>query len=592
MDISFEQTIQALTETQHKLKRSFNLLSNARLLAFLGAAGFFVAAAIGPPWLAAPGGVCLLLFIALVIKHAQVDETLRTVTRKAEIVAMYLARAEGSWDAFADDGADFALPQHPYAEDLDILGPGGLYQYLCCANTPAGRAQLAAALLDEPRPLAQIAARQLAVQELAGNFEFCVNLQAAGASPGEYAATGRLLAYMQQQKAGKLPPRPVLYILSATFVLGAVLGALGLLPFWVPALLFVALAGFAAYGYIKCGPVLGPLGGIKRSLAAYRRQIDTLQGHTPAAPLLSEQHSLLTATQGGVLTALKQLDTIAAAVEFRSSGLLHFVVNLLTLWDLHCAAALEKWRAANSAHLPAWLDALGVYEMCASLAVPAQVRAEYSFPQLLPNGMVLKGQALSHPLIPAKDVVANNIDCSDMILLVTGSNMSGKTTLLRTVGTSLVLAWAGAPVAAQSFTCSPLHLYTSMRNADDLSKGVSTFYAELLRIKTIVQQAKTGRPLLFLLDEIFKGTNSADRIAGAKAVIANLSAANCIGLVSTHDLELCVLEEENARVHNFHFEEQYAGDEIHFDYRMRPGRSTTTNARHLMRLAGISLPPQ
>ena len=199
----------------------------------------------------------------------------------------------------------------------------------------------------------------------------------------------------------------------------------------------------------------------------------------------------------------------------------------------------------------------------------------------------LAATALRNPLLPEETAVANDAALTAGTTIITGSNMSGKTTWLRTLGMNAVLAWAGAPVCATAFSLSPLALYTSIRVDDSLAEGMSTFYAELLRIKEMIEAERTGRPLLLLIDEIFKGTNSADRITGARAALAHLTNAHSITLVSTHDFELCDLEVPGGSVRNAHFEEHYTDGKIAFDYRLRAGRCETTNAVYLLRLVGI-----
>lgn len=200
---------------------------------------------------------------------------------------------------------------------------------------------------------------------------------------------------------------------------------------------------------------------------------------------------------------------------------------------------------------------------------------------------------MGHPLINEKERVVNDFALEDQICIVTGSNMSGKTTLLRTIGVNLVLAYAGAAVCAKGFTCSILDIFTSMRINDDLNSGISTFYAELLRIKTIIEYSKKKQPMLFLIDEVFRGTNSRDRVTGAKNVLMNLNKGWIIGLISTHDFELCDFENDvSGRIFNMHFTETYTDGEIRFDYKLREGRCKTANAKYLMKMVGIEIADQ
>jgi DNA mismatch repair ATPase MutS len=252
---------------------------------------------------------------------------------------------------------------------------------------------------------------------------------------------------------------------------------------------------------------------------------------------------------------------------------------------------LEAWKEQAGRSLNTWLQALGDFEALASLAVIAHDYPNWCIPEVEETPPYLKASQMGHPLL-TEDRVCNDLAILPQagILLITGSNMSGKSTLLRTAGVNLVLAYAGAPVCAAAFRCSLMRIYTCMRVNDNLEQSISSFYAELLRIKMIVAAAKQAtRPVFFLLDEVFKGTNSQDRHTGAKILIKQLKRLGAVGLVSTHDLELAELAAESKGIINYHFREYYQNDRIHFDYKLRPGVSTTRNALYLIKLAGIDI---
>jgi DNA mismatch repair ATPase MutS len=280
----------------------------------------------------------------------------------------------------------------------------------------------------------------------------------------------------------------------------------------------------------------------------------------------------------------------------------YFIFNILFLLDYQWMFALEKWKEKSGRHLEAWLNVLGESEALSSLAVIQHDHPQWAAPELSCGKSPVKGMALNrtmpvfaaekmgHPLL-GNSCVPNDLVFKrpENILLVTGSNMSGKSTLLRTAGINLVLAFAGTTVCAEKFSCSLMDIHTCMRVSDDLEKNISSFYAELLRIKMIVQAVEEERPVFFLLDEIFKGTNSVDRHAGAKALIKKFSQEKILGMISTHDLELGDLERESPKVKNYHFQEYYVNDRICFDYKLRPGVSKTRNAAFLIKMAGIEI---
>lgn len=285
---------------------------------------------------------------------------------------------------------------------------------------------------------------------------------------------------------------------------------------------------------------------------------------------------------------LRLLARLAAAVSWRRNFFFYFLANGLFVFDFAAGLLFERWCRREGARLAPALAVWHECEVLLSLSTLAVTQARTVFPVFLEGEAPrLTATALRNPLLPEESAVANDAALTAGTTIITGSNMSGKTTWLRTLGMNAVLAWAGAPVCAAAFSLSPLALYTSIRVDDSLAEGMSTFYAELLRIKEMVAAERTGRPLLLLIDEIFKGTNSADRITGARAALAHLTNAHSITLVSTHDFELCDLEVPGGRVRNAHFEEHYQDGKIAFDYRLRAGRCQTTNAVYLLRLVGI-----
>ena len=273
-------------------------------------------------------------------------------------------------------------------------------------------------------------------------------------------------------------------------------------------------------------------------------------------------------------------------IKQRNNLLAFLLLNGLLLWDRNCYSRLNQWIDDHGNQLEHWLKQIGELESLISLQVLIQTKTGVSMPSIADEHKpVLEFQDAYHPLLASNEAVANSFKMERQVAIITGSNMSGKTTFLRTVGINLVLAYAGGPVMAKSFTCSLMQLFTSMRIEDDI-EGISTFYGELLRIKEIVEENRTRKVMIALIDEIFKGTNSADRIIGARETVKQLSSSNIFTLITTHDFELCELENEVSCT-NYHFEEYYQDDKIKFDYRIKDGRSKTTNAQYLLKMVGI-----
>jgi DNA mismatch repair ATPase MutS len=284
--------------------------------------------------------------------------------------------------------------------------------------------------------------------------------------------------------------------------------------------------------------------------------------------------------------AIKELSKITDRASVRSNPIVYFVLNTLLLWDFECAFLFEDWKRKYAPQCEKWFLALGELESLSCFATLRNVCDHTCYPRMLACRGV-EAEALGHPLIPNTVRVTNPLRLQNNILIISGSNMSGKTTYLRTAGINLVLARAGGPVCAKDMVFSDLHIFTSMRVTDDLNDGISTFYAELKRIKKILDAAKSNRNTVFLIDEIFRGTNSVDRLSGARTVITKLSQIGVSGMITTHDLELCDLQEDVPEIQNYSFSEYYENGHIFYDYKMRPGKSKTTNAKYLMELLEI-----
>jgi DNA mismatch repair ATPase MutS len=317
-----------------------------------------------------------------------------------------------------------------------------------------------------------------------------------------------------------------------------------------------------------------------------------LESHRFDDPHLVEVQRALRPTDGVTAsTAMKKLDSLAGLAAVRHNALIYIVAELLLSWDLWCALLLDRWRARHGAHVDSWLEALSELEALSALATFADEHPDYAWPELEDDEAHFRATALGHPLIPIAQRVVNDVslDRDRRALMITGSNMSGKSTLLRSIGVAAVLAQAGAPVCAEQLSLSPLRVITSMRVGDALDRGASRFYMEVRKLKRVVDELVGHAPLLFLLDEVLHGTNSRERNIGAKAVVRHLVAEGAIGAVSSHDLGLVELEAlTDGRVLNVHFEDHLEGGHMRFDYRMKAG-AVSTNALRLMREVGIDV---
>lgn len=638
----------ALAEKSSCLGR-LQRVSVARGVVFVAAVLALAGGYDGSAGLGALGAALLFVFARLVVCHRRAARRLVLLTARLSVLDGMLTRFDGHWRDLAEDGAAYLATARPQLTDLHVFGPSSLYQYLCQARTRAGRERLAAALRTEApqgAALALVRARHGAIRELAAHPQTALTLASYGALLPDGQDVAPLLAALAEA-----PWRPsglrraACVLLPAVNVAACALALLGAVPLLLPGGLIAGSFLLTWLAARRSEAVLAPLMPLAQALGAYRRIFLTLERAPFASPHLAALQRVLregaaatapsedaaawgcgTTAQGqaaghgaavreaaadtpagaaapghaadapagaaapgrSASAGLRLLARLAAAVSWRRNFFFYFLANGLFVFDFAAGLLFERWCRREGARLAPALAVWHECEVLLSLSTLAVTQARTVFPVFLEGEAPrLTATALRNPLLPEESAVANDASLTAGTTIITGSNMSGKTTWLRTLGMNAVLAWAGAPVCAAAFSLSPLALYTSIRVDDSLAEGMSTFYAELLRIKEMVAAERTGRPLLLLIDEIFKGTNSADRITGARAALAHLTNAHSITLVSTHDFELCDLEVPGGRVRNAHFEEQYQDGRIAFDYRLRAGRCQTTNAVYLLRLVGI-----
>lgn len=536
----------------------------------------------------------LVVFISLVIKHEKVINEANRYRNMVEINKKCILRMEGNWGDFSDDGVEYVNPHHSYTNDLDIFGHGSLFQWINTSNTYSGREALRTLLENPDKEIHSIRQRQDAVKELGFKTEFCQRLQCEGMGIDNLKNNPEDIMEYAEQKSKFFSKRwlkPVFFVLPGLTILSFLVWYFDRsILFYGPLLLLALQAMIILWGYRKINDVLATVYSYKTKVAVYQHLLEVIEKEEFRDAYLVSLQSNLFRGHEAASQEIKKLDSIVGAVGLRHNPLLHFPVNIMLFWDFHCVLALENWQARSGTSLRQWLDTIGCLEALSSLTLISQLNPQWAFPEFSEETAFFAAEDLGHPLISNQKRVANHFANNDQICIVTGSNMSGKTTFLRTIGINLVLAYAGAPVCAKKLKCSLLDIFTSMRIADDLNGGISTFYAELLRIRMIIENSKKEKAMIYLIDEVFRGTNSADRVIGARNVLLNLDKAWIIGLISTHDFELCNLEKgSNGRVKNYHFIETYIDNEINFNYKIRPGRCKTTNAQFLMKMVGIEV---
>ncbi|MDU5080930.1 DNA mismatch repair protein [uncultured Tissierella sp.] len=538
--------------------------------------------------------ILAIIFICLIIYHNIIKDKLNFSKEIININNRYLARVDGNWIDFNDIGEEFIDKEHKYSFDLDIVGKKSLFQFINIANTWNGRKTLARDLLETSYNKTEIYLRQEAIKELSSKLDFCQELEYLGGKhKKELLDPENLIKYaeskeimIKSQRARELIHfLPIIVIpLSVAIIIFKMKRIYVLIPLLILLQFLLWMIRFSTMNNI-----LKPVGTFKCNLETYMDILKLLEKENFQSKKLNSIKEILFSGEYSSILAIKELDKITERINLRyNNALIYLVFNGLFLWDYECVFLLENWKNTYGLEVKKWIEAIGEVESLISLSVLMQIDEGVSFPTIDNSNLRVSGESLGHPLISNNERVLNNIKIDDSILIITGSNMSGKTTFLRTIGINLVLAYSGGPVYASKMSCPILEIFTSMRVTDDLKNGISTFYAELLRIKEIINYANKNNNIIFLIDEIFRGTNSEDRILGAKNVLGNLNKLGVVGAITTHDLELCILAKYN-RIENYHFSEQYKNNKIHFDYKIKPGKSTSTNAKYLMESVGIEI---
>lgn len=580
-----------------KQKEAEALISNLRLWVFI--IGAAVAA-----FMLYQGSYLLLMtsllvflaaFIYLVVRHGRLIKRIKYTEVLININARSLQRLNGQWNTFAEDGEAFADDNHSYSGDLDIFGIGSLFQWISVANTYIGKEKLKGLLSGVAGGHQDILNRQMAISELSKMLNWRQRFFAEGLVASEKMHNPEDLKNWTQENIELFRLPWVIAVLRICPVITVFLVLAGfiihIIPWYWPALALMIQFGLLSYKAKERLRMFAINERYSNDLRIYYKMLKRLEVYPfQSVQMQGIQHEMKS-KEG--LQAYKQLDQLSTIIDSVSDrkNMLYFFFNILTMWDFQNMIAIESWKLKSGQFLMDWLEALGRVEALASLAIIRFENPDWAMPVFCnEKEAAFEAKGMGHPLLTGERVY-NSLDIKDQtkVLLITGSNMSGKSTLLRTAGINLVLAYAGAPVCASYMRASIMEIYTCMRVRDNLGESVSSFYAELLRIKKIVSEAKSGKPIFFLLDEIFKGTNSVDRHAGARVLINELSLTQSIGMVSTHDLELCDLAQVNESIENYHFKEYYEDGKICFDYKLRKGPSTTRNALYLMRLAGIDV---
>ena len=568
------------------ITRRINIISNLRLTAaVLGILSFYFS--LTNVSIAGITVGLLVIFFYLVQSHARLFREKIHLENLVRINKGEMNALSGNFSSFTP-GNEFVDPHHPYTHDLDIFGDGSLYQYINRCNTINGRKNLAQHLENPLNAQKSIQRQQDAIRDLSTRIDLRQHLQAAGMEMGEQPADHQqLLRWSLQPPVFQkmrlislllmtIPPLTVLCLIATLYVPQAKL-----------ALMFLIIVQWiiTASNLRQINVFHDYISRKKSILQKYSRLLQYIENEKFSSTKLQE----ISGQAREAHAKVGQLASLVSALDARTNSMTTLVVNSLLLYDLQCVYRLERWREENAGKLSVWLDAITEVECVSSLATFAYNHPDFKF-ATIHSEIRISATRMTHPLIPEAERVYNDmaIGSNDSVMIITGANMAGKSTFLRTLGVNMVLALNGAPVCASEFFCPLIEIRSGMRTADSLKDHQSYFYAELNRLKGIMDELRTDKPLLILLDEILKGTNSNDKQAGSISLVRQLLPHPCLALIATHDLALGDLEKEYPdRIKNYCFEATITDDQLFFDYKLKQGVAKNMNASFLMKKMGI-----
>ncbi len=499
---------------------------------------------------------------------------------------------EGDMSAF-DGGKVFIDKTHRYTHDFDIFGDSSLFRLINRTTSAPGKGLLAQ-WLAFPTEKETVLKRQEAIKELGQKVDWRHEFRTAGMLHEQSGnSNASILEWLAEENL--FVHKTILWVACAILppiTLFACVAAFFFIPDYV-AYTLLAIQAFFLWKYKE---------DIARVYFKTSRQVDLLRSYSDLIEVIENQNfdsellkKLKKKLTSGDKTAsqhIRLLVNYLNYMDYKLNILVYIPLALIGMWDFQWMLRLERWKQMHAFKVKDWFHALAEFEALASIGNLQFNHPNWVFPEISDKPLYISGKVLGHPLIPPAQRVCNDvhIDKKGKILLVTGSNMAGKSTYLRTVGINIVLSFAGAPVCAKSFTTSQTGIFTSMRISDSLEDNTSSFYAELKRLKEIIEAVENGENIIFLLDEILRGTNSNDRHTGSKALIQQMIKANGSGILATHDLELGELEKEFPdNIENWSFDVQVDGEELFFDYKIHPGICTSLNASILMKKMGIKV---
>lgn len=591
---NYLQRLDKFKEEAKQLKSSSNTLSALRVFSFVVfIISFVYVANLGD------GSALLYIFLVFVIvylillkKHERTKKQLQVKNNLALINQEEVSRFNFELKEM-DEGMEFFEPNHPYHMDLDIFGRHSVFQLINRTSSAFGKPILAKWLSNHSSK-EEIIKRQKAIQELSDKIELRQNFQAEGMAEEkpEKNHISQLFDWLKDKSRvrNKDLYEILMIALALITVASIVLSSFGLVAIGLPILMtFINIAVLGTI-FQKLLLITRQTEKGYKSLRSLKEQILLIETTEFESEQLRMLKSRLSPESSKASQTLKELSSILDNLQNRAN-VLYLLFNATLLLDIYWYLKISRWKEKNEANLEEWFEIIGTFDALMSLAGYAYSNPDYTYAQISDQGHLIVATELGHPLIKSGKRVCNDFEFSGKggICLITGSNMSGKSTFLRTVGLNSVLALMGAPVCAKFMEIGELKVFTSMRTQDDLEESVSSFYAELKRLRQLINQIDENRPTLFMIDEVLKGTNSEDRHKGASALITQLNKTNAFGFVSTHDIVLGNMTNELSGVKNYSFNSTITGNEIDFNYKLTPGLCKSFNATKLMQLMGIEV---
>ena len=490
-------------------------------------------------------------------------------------------------------GLEFLPATHEYAADLDIFGRASIFQYINRTNSEQGNALMARWLLDISSP-EEIFERQLAAKELSDKIKWRQQFQAhTKTNPLTIATATNVEKWVTEANNFNAPRWKLLsYLLPGIAILSIVLSLAGRLPSPVLVPFLFVFFVYSLYISSKVMPAYDQLGKIAAQLNSLSATLVWIEDEAMNAPYLQKLKSQLGGHSVPASAVIKQLSGILNRMDYRLNPVVFIPLNTILQWDLQHALQLERWKSKYGNAVQSWFTVLSEWEAINTLATFDFNHPDYCVPGITDTPGVFIAQELGHPLLTEEQRVTSSYSTSGLtqITIITGSNMAGKSTFLRSVGVNIVLSMMGAKACAKSLTLSHQKVISSMRITDNLEENTSTFYAELKKLKDVIERVKRHEHVFLLLDEMLRGTNSLDRHTGSKALIKQLVTEHAVGIIATHDLELARLAEDHpGHISNYHFDVQVENDELFFDYKLKTGVCTSMNASILMKKIGIDL---